>query len=68
MPRSTSIGPTQRGAQTRAARRSMPRSIASIALDSGAGLPMKPGIWLRAAWPEGPAKPPRTRSVSMKPK
>ena len=43
MPRKAIAAPTQRGAQTRAERRSMPRSIASTALDNGAGLRRKPG-------------------------
>ena len=52
----------------RAERRATPRSIASIACDSGAGVEMNDG---RVSWRifvEGWAKLARTRSVSMKPK
>jgi len=44
-PRRAIVAPTQRGDHTREARRSMPRSIASMAVDSGAGLRRKAGIW-----------------------
>ncbi len=43
MPRASSIAPTQRGAHTRAERRSTPRSIASTAFESGAGRRMNAG-------------------------
>jgi hypothetical protein len=43
-PRRAIAVPTQRGDQIRAACRSIPRSIASTALDSGAGLLKKLGV------------------------
>ena len=68
-PRSAIAAPTQRGVHTRADRRSMPRSIASIALDSGAGLRRDAGQGRElSASVDGWAGHARTRSVSMKPK
>ena len=53
--------PTQRGDHTRAARRSMPRSIASMAFDSGAGLRRKPGVLGVHAVRPTAARSPRAR-------
>ena len=68
MPRSASIPPTNRGAQVRAKRLSMARSIASTALPTGTGLRTNAGMLPCSVCVEDWAKEARTRSVSMKPK